>query len=454
MAAHRDPVASAIAPHHDPAVGAMGQHDAGGAAHHDAGDAAHRDVEDRRFDDGRDIRVPRHGGRPQRPLPERGTDAGVAHRNDAAAMVVASAADTEVAYDGVFTPALVAALKAHPELGLDDALRQVTASAVSLAGNSSMRHHPTILQFGQATQPAAEDGHEHTPRKHAVLIANANYLYSGSLAKPIRECNDMQGELAARGYDAKVHEDRTAADMTSLWGAMVGAAAHGDELVAHYSGHGMPEGLAGVAHRRPPGPADVYTKAQVSGAISAATGKGAHIRFVMDSCYSGAAVQTVREERHNEIAAATAGTGSQLRAAAMTKLHEAKAELLAHGERRRTVMRQLDTAITRHQAKVPDPRNAAATQQWDRILRMLHAARPAMMDALDRAVERMWAGYLPMLEVIRKAVHHPDAPPQHIVDLRTLGVQLNYLDDLWNATSKPLETAKAGSAKTASVKVE
>jgi hypothetical protein len=118
------------------------------------------------------------------------------------------------------------------------------------------------------------------------------------------------------------------------------------------------------------------------------------------------------------------------------------------------VMRQLDTAISRHMAKAPDPRNVAATQQWDRILRMLRAAQPAMMDALDKALERMWADYLPMLEIIRKAVHHPDAPPAHIVDNRTLGAQLNYLDDLWNATQKPLETtAKPGSAKTASVKV-
>jgi hypothetical protein len=355
----------------------------------------------------------------------------------------------------VFTPALVAALKAHPELGLDDALREVTASAMSPKHNSGARHHPTIVQYGEATQPAAQEGHEHTPKKHAVLIANANYRYGSSLANPIRECNDMKGELATRGYDAQVHEDRTAADMTSLWGAMIGGATHGDELVAHYSGHGMPEGLAGVNHRK--SDPDVYTKAQVSGTIGSATGKGAHIRFVMDSCYSGAAVQTVREERHNEIAAATAGTGtgSQLRGAAMTKLHEAKAELLAHGEKRRTVMRQLDTAISRHMAKAPDPRNVAATQQWDRVLRLLRAAQPAMMDALDRALDKMWADYLPMLEVIRKAVHHPDAPPPHIVDRRTLGAQLNYLDDLWNATQKPLEqtTAKAGSAKAGAVKV-
>jgi hypothetical protein len=49
-----------------------------------------------------------------------------------------------------------------------------------------------------------------------------------------------------------------------------------------------------------------------------------------------------------------------------------------------------------------------------------------------------------MLEIVRTAVKHKEAPPP-ISDLALLGAQLNYLDDLWNAVSQPLERS-AGAA--------
>ncbi|HEX7844059.1 MAG TPA: hypothetical protein VF469_41575, partial [Kofleriaceae bacterium] len=52
-----------------------------------------------------------------------------------AATVVGSAADTEVALDGSFTPALLAALKARPDVSIDEVLQQV--SAASLAWGTS-----------------------------------------------------------------------------------------------------------------------------------------------------------------------------------------------------------------------------------------------------------------------------------------------------------------------------
>ena len=390
-----------------------------------------------------------HGGGAGAAPAAHGGDAGVAHRGDAAAMVVSSAGDSEVAFDGSFTPALVAELQAHPELGLDDALRQIAATSLGPGGQKGAGlHHPTILQYGQGAQGSSEP-RDH--KKHAILIANQNYRGIGRLGAPIAETAEMKGELASRGYDATVHSDKSAADMSSLWTSMVGAANHGDDLVAHYSGHGAPEGLLGINHRRPPGPPDLFSNAQVSGVVSSATGKGAHIRFVMDSCYSGSAVHTVRKERQNELAA-IAGPGNELRVAAIKGLHDVKAHLLAHNKQRDAILRQLDAAIVRHRTRVPDPAHVEARQRWQRVLQALHAAVPAARNTLDRAADRMWAAYVPLLDTVKTAVRHREAPPPRIVDYHTLGAQINYLDDLWNATSQPTERMAGrtgGSAPTA-----
>ncbi len=364
---------------------------------------------------------------------------------DGSATVVGAAADSEYAFDNSFTPALVAALQANPNLSIDEVLQQLSIGSLGTGvDNDAGLHHPTIVQYGQTAQNTSECRDN---KKLAVLIANQNYANISSLSTPIAEAGTMKSELESRGYDANVHSDKTAADMSSLWNSMVGSAERGDDLVAFYGGHGAPEGLVGVNHDFPPNPADIYANAQVAGVVTSATNKGAHIRFVMDSCHSGAAAQTVREVRENELAAVASTTGDALRVAAMLGLRQAKQRLLAHCHQRETTLQQLDDAIAQQEANPPDASNAAATAGWTAVLTGLRAARPAVQNAFDRAADQIWAQYVPLLNIVKMAVGHTQAPPP-IADYRTLGAQVNYLDDLWNSVSQPMEraTAEAGAA--------
>jgi hypothetical protein len=363
-----------------------------------------------------------------------------------AATVVAAAADTEFAFDNSFTPALVAALQANPGLSIDEVLQQLAASPLGRgADNDRGLHHPTIVQYGHMAPSTSEP---RDTRKRAVLIANQNYTHIRRLNTPIDEAGNMQSQLASRGYDADVQTDKTAADMTSLWGSLVGAANRGDDLVALYSGHGTPEGLAGIDDDRPPNPRDIFTNNQVSGVVSAATSKGAHIRFVLDSCYSGSAVQVVREVRENELAAVASSAGDHVRVVALTGLRKAKQRLMDACLDRDTTLRQLDGEIQRRRAHAPAATTGGTAR--DAVLDGLDAAFARVPTAFEIAVDRIWAEYVPLLEIVKRAVGHTQAPPP-IADYRTLGAQLNYLDDLWNAVSQPMEhaTAAAGTAKPA-----
>jgi hypothetical protein len=360
-------------------------------------------------------------------------------------MVVGVTADTEQARDGAFTPALIAALQANPDLSLDEMLRHLAVTPMPWGPSSRAMQHPTLVQYGQVAQAQAQGDAEGRPRgKQAVLIANSEYEHATDLDGPPREASGMQSQLASRGYDVQVHHNKTSDDMGSLWSTMVSAARRGDELVAHYGGHGVPAGLLGVNHARPPGPSDLFTPAQVSGVVSAATGKGAQIRFILDSCYSGATVQTVREERQNELAAASSGSiGDQLRVQAMEDLTELKQQLLAMRGQRRGATDELDRAIEHHRATAPDPTDAQATQAWEKIGRKLDDVRTArLVDSGEYRDEagRLWAESAARLEVIRMIAHHPAPPPP--ISSYHLGAQLNYLDDLWNALSHPMEQAR------------
>jgi Caspase domain len=376
-------------------------------------------------------------------------DAGISNPNNAAATVVGASADSEYAFDDSFTPALVAALHAHPNLSIEEVLLQLASGSLGEGtDNSGGLHHPTIVQYGQAAQATPGTGE---PKKRAVLIANQNYVNINSLGTPIAEAGSMQSELASRGYDANVHSDKSSPDMNTLWGSLVSSANRGDDLVAFYGGHGALEGLVGIDHDFEPNPPDIFTNEQVSGVVNSATSKGAHIRFVMDSCHSGSAVQTIREERQNELAAVATSSGDQLRIAAMVGLRKAKEHLLALIGQVKQAPKEIEAAIQHVQAQAPDPANAEATRAWNQKLAKLRNVSAEVVEASDRAADRLWAQYVPLLNIVKTAVHHRESPPP-ITDYRTLGAQVNYLDDLWNAVSQPMEraAAKTGAAAPAS----
>jgi hypothetical protein len=355
-----------------------------------------------------------------------------------AATVLGAAADTERARDGALTPALIAALHANPDLSIDEVLQHLAVLPIGGERGGGSLQHPTIVQYGQ--MPQGTPGGEPS-QKHAVLIANQSYENLSDLGSPLAEANQMQGELSSRGYDVNVHADKTAADMSTLWGSMVGSAKPGDDLVAHYGGHGISEGLLGINHDHPPGPPDLFSSSQVSGVVSSATGKGAHIRFVMDSCHSGAQVQAVREVRENELAAAASSPDDRLRVDALASLRQMKQRLLGLREQRDTVPGQLRAALEQHGSRAPDPADAEATKKWSKIQSSLRDVEAVWVERQDRAEDQLWAELLPQIEAVRAMARHPAVPPP--ISDYGLGAQLNYLDDLWNAVSQPVEQAIA-----------
>jgi hypothetical protein len=353
------------------------------------------------------------------------------------ATVVGAAEDSEYAFDNSFTPALVASLQSNPNLSLDEVLANLSGSSLGAPAtdNDGGLHHPTIVQYGQ-TDASANECRDN--QKTAVLIPNQNYVNISPLGTPIAEANAMSSELAGRGYDSNVHPDKTSAEMSGLWNGMVNAANEGDDLVAFYGGHGSPEGLCGINDDLPPNPSDTFTNSQVAGVVSAATTKGAHIRFIMDSCHSGSAAQTVREERENELAQNADSLGDHVRVAALAGLRTAKQSLLDHCHEREQVLQKLDDAIVEHQGKEPDASATIAHAAWATILTGLQTARTTVQSAYDRKADAMWGAMSMLLVIVKAALSHPEAPPP-ITDYRTLGAQNNYLDDLWNACAQPME---------------
>jgi len=187
---------------------------------------------------------------------------------------------------------------------------------------------------------------------------------------------------------------------------------------------------------------------EVSGVVSSATGRGAHPRFVIDSCHAGAAVQAVREVREAELAAAASSVGDELRVAALTGLHQLKESLLAHCRQRETTGRELRAAIQQRRARTPGAEPAARD-----VVAELDAASTRVPDAFDRVAAQLWDDCIPLLNVVRMAVGHRQAPPR-ITDYRTLGAQLSYLDSLWNTVSQRIEHADPGAGATEPAKPE
>jgi hypothetical protein len=373
-------------------------------------------------------------------------------------MVVGTTGDLEEALDGAFTPKLVNQLQAEPALSFDDALRRMTEEALVWFGDPSRgMQHPTILEYGRTAGRSSAGGGASGAgakpnQKRAVLVANESYRYANPLGTPVWEANDMQGQLAARGYDAEVHENQTADEMGGLWNGMVGAAKAGDDVVAYFSGHGEPEGLLGIEHRQDE--PDLFSNAQVSGVVNSATDRGAHIRFVMDSCFSGAVVQSVRSERQNELAK-TLSTGSvadKLRLSALEGLRQAKQRMIALVKGGEELAHQATAARTARRAAGPS--GAQPGQQSAAGTRDFGATRDAAMDpdyksAYQEALDRLWAACEPALMLAKMIAKRSDpAPP--IADYAKLGAQLNYLDDLWNAVTAPEPAAAADSAASAS----
>lgn len=127
----------------------------------------------------------------------------------------------------------------------------------------------------------------------------------------------------------------------------------------------------------------------------------------------------------------------ELRVAAMLRLRQVKQRLIDLLEQRTAIL----LASYRDQerrAGSPSPAGAGAP----RGAALLDDASERIPNAFERAVDGLWSEVVPLLDTIRTAVGYAQRPPP-IGDHVTLGAQLNYLDDLWNAVSQSTGHATA-----------
>lgn len=356
------------------------------------------------------------------------------------AVVVGSAADSEWAFDASFTPALVTALQNNPNLSVDEVLHLISDRTLVVNDPDQAVHHPTLAEYGQT---AANTSETRGGQRLAVFVANQNYTSIGSLQTPIAESTSFEGAMTGRGYKSLgVKQDQSSGEMAGVYTDLIGQAQPGDDLVAYYAGHGAEDGLVGRDYSSTNN--DMFTNGEVAEVVGQATTLGAHIRFIMDSCHSGSAVQAVREQRANELAETTEGLGERLRLAGFEVLTHCKSKLMEHFHARAAALDPMDAQIAQLQNNPPPPGNAAQAQAHAITLANLQTARTAVQQRFDQKADRLWSGMTFVLGLARMALAastDEDIPsvPKTIDDYRTLGTQLDFIDDLSNAVLEPVD---------------
>jgi hypothetical protein len=349
------------------------------------------------------------------------------------ATVVASAGPREWAFDNSFAPALQEILAQHPGQDLADVLALVATRELAVGNPEQADHHATIAQVGagQAAPKAYRAG-----RKRAVLVANQNYVGISPLETPADEAMRFQEQLRSRGFQVQTAADATAEQMREEYEGLVEGAGPEDELVGYFSGHGSPAGLIGVLYGELPG--DILPNAAVSDVVDQGVQRGAQMSFILDSCHSGAAVRTVMSE---QIARSRRGPTAASRGARSPRA-------IALAEATRKDLRRFSAVWERVVGPVlqsilslkgkdlngyPDSLLLARDAELDR----LRAVRARLEHRLAPMVARIWNRRLEALKLAAREVASRSGrslrdPPEAIADVRTLGDQLDWLDDLQN----------------------
>jgi len=367
---------------------------------------------------------------------------------EGSAMVVGSAGDTQQAYDASFTPRLIQFMEYYPESSLDELLEYISGKKFDVHSKTGhAEHHATIAEYG-APMAGRSEGQE--PTRRAQLITNQNYKAISKLQTPHEEGAALGGMLAGRGFSMIAHsKDKSAAAMTARYlGRLVDPAQPGDELVAYFAGHGEPRGMCGIddlVNEQD----DVMTNSEIASITQAAVDKGAHMRFIMDACHSGAAAGFVRNEQMNELAQNDAVFQSGVCGASAIRIHAYKCALVDHSRERESTLADLECQLEAHMENKPTSGAVAqATHAWQE-----HKLRDTIAHAKqrhDRQIDELWARFHTALMAICDALCRAQQcpvlhPPKTITNYVQLGAQIDYLDSLMNvAIATPAPRASSG----------
>ena len=368
-----------------------------------------------------------------------GGEAEAEQPSEGSAIVVGESGATEYGFTNRFTPDLVQLMQNSPNASLDEILETIGDQEYQVNYTSDPTFpqpelHPTLTSYGERTDENSSGD------KAAMLVANENYP-GAALAGVTAQATSLEGQLTGRGYQSPgVITDQTGAGLATAFSGLVSNAEEGDELLAYFIGHGSPEGLAGLDWQN-------YTNAQVSGLVNSATSKGAHIRFLIDACHAGSAVQAVRSERVNELDARTDDAGNEFLLDLARVGMNFRQTLIDHVNARHSALRQVQSAIDAHNQNAPAAGSpAGAVAAHNAVASALQAAFTAVESAYDAKIDETWAQARAFFVVSSFALSlftdsELTVPAVAITDHSRLGDQIDFLDDFANACMAPVDEA-------------
>lgn len=353
---------------------------------------------------------------------------------EGSATVLGISGDTEYGFTNRGAPDLIALLKKNPTATIDQILKILGDKEfkINYTQDPSFPQpglHPTIASYGKAPPKPKSSG---PGGKNAVLVANAKYTAVTQLNAVTKQAQSLQSELGGRGFVTNLTNDLNAATMGARYQQLVSTAKAGDELVAFFTGHGLPAGLCGINYS--PSVNDIYATGQVSRLLSQATARGAHIRFIVDACHAGNVATTVRTQRVNKLAKETSSIPQKAWLALAKSAMKLKSQLVAHSNARHQALQTMDATIAGVRTMNPP------------LVAVLQNQRVTLMRGFDQKADQTWAAALSFLELAATAINLTQntslEPPKKVKDYSRLGGVIDFLDSLANAATQPLEDAR------------
>ena len=214
------------------------------------------------------------------------------------ANIIASSGNTEVSYDGSFTPYFIKQMEEYGDISkaiqASESMEQENfVDKKDQNGNKSTikdTTHVTTAGFGKEDllKELSFSG-----EKRAVVIGNSDYPHQNNLPKVKKDVPQMSSALEMQNYNTDSHINQNSDDMRVLWGELVNQSNEGDQIAIYFSGHGLEEGVLGIEDSYSND--DIFTKGEFNSLIQTATGKGVKIDIIVDACHSGSIAEDVRE---------------------------------------------------------------------------------------------------------------------------------------------------------------
>ncbi len=360
---------------------------------------------------------------------------------EGSAQVVASAGDTQQAYDASFTPVLVDYMNANPGHSIEELLTFISGEKFDVNEKTDpAEHHATISAYGD---PMANRSDGEAPRQMAQLITNQNYKAISKLKTPHTEGGTLAGALAGRGFDMIAHsKDKSAGAMDARYtGRLLDAAQPGDELIAYFAGHGESRGMCGIDDMVGKQD-DILPNARIAAITQAAVDKGAHMRFIMDACHSGAAASFVRHEKYNELAQHDASFQTGALGGAALRLDAYKCALVDHCHERENALGMLSRDYNQHLQNDPKDGGIVEKLRFEKEKQSLAKAYHDAKRCYDKQIDEFWTRLQdPLITIVRAITRAHQCntllPPASISNYKQLGDQVTYVDYLQNLAIKP-----------------